>query len=368
MLVIMVSGGIGYLSGEVVIRRWNHDDGWIVELQSCRGGPMTDQEISKKGDSQWCTRHFDVAVTYLTGEQRGSQKSILVEQLEGSSLALYPNRRYVLLVDRFPDGTVQYSVSDRFRLPWVVAFLCGTAGLVCLFAGWTGVRAVVGLGLSLLVLLKGFVPAVLAGFSPVPVALLAVALVSVVTVCLVVRRRRYRVVAFFGALGGTGAACLLGWGAVELWQITGLGSEGGALFASTFPGYDMRGIFLASVIVGAIGAVLDVAISVTSAMAELVDHAPSIEPSRLWASGLAVGREILGSMINTLILAYFGSSLIMVLLIVTSGLSIQFILNDPMVSQELIQSLAGTLGLLLTVPLTASVGVWLVQKKSGVRR
>ncbi|MCF4115194.1 MULTISPECIES: YibE/F family protein [Dethiosulfovibrio] len=356
----------GLAAGKIVVDSWDLEDCWIVEIETFR---QVEEDPSEKmsEDDGWKSLRFEVLATFLTGDLEGRSGKVTVEQLEGSYLKMVPGKKYILMADRFPDGVVQYSVSDSFRLPWVVSFIVFSVSSVCFFAGWAGVRALIGLGISLAVLLKGFVPAVLSGFDPVFSAIVAVASVSVVTVFLVVRRPAYRPIAFLGAIGGACAAWALGASANWLWQITGLGGEGAALFASSFPGYDMRGIFLASVIIGAIGAVLDVAISVTSSMAELVDYDPAIPMPRLWLSGISVGREILGSMINTLILAYFGSSLIMTLLMVTSEIDLNFLLNDPMVAQELIQSLAGTMGLLLTVPLTATVAVWWLSLRRSVR-
>ena len=110
---------------------------------------------------------------------------------------------------------------------------------------------------------------------------------------------------------------------------------------------------LASILVGAIGAVLDVGISITASMAELVDYDPDIPLRRLLKAGLNVGSEVLGSMINTLILAYLGAALPMTILISSAGADVVGLLNDPYIAQEIVQSLAGTAGLLLTIPATA---------------
>ena len=114
-----------------------------------------------------------------------------------------------------------------------------------------------------------------------------------------------------------------------------------------------RRLLLASILIGAIGAVLDVGISITASMAELVDYAPDIPLRRLLTAGLNVGSEVLGSMINTLILAYLGSSLPMAILICSAGANLLGLLNDPYIGQQIVQSLAGTVGLLCTIPTTA---------------
>ena len=125
------------------------------------------------------------------------------------------------------------------------------------------------------------------------------------------------------------------------------------MLASTLPGLNMKGLLLASVLIGSIGAVLDVGISITASMSEIVDYDSNIPLDRLLLAGLNVGSEVLGSMINTLILAYMGSSLPMAVLICSAGVEISGVLNDPYIAQEIVQGLAGTLGLLLTIPVTA---------------
>jgi len=102
--------------------------------------------------------------------------------------------------------------------------------------------------------------------------------------------------------------------------------------------------------------VLDVAVSVTSAMAEMKDYNPDMPPADLFQAGVNVGREVLGSMINTLVFAYFGNSLVLSLLIMEAEPIPVALLNDAVVTEEVIRALAGTAGLLMTVPLTAAFG------------
>jgi hypothetical protein len=141
---------------------------------------------------------------------------------------------------------------------------------------------------------------------------------------------------------------------VELWQLSGLAEESASLLVTTIAGIDIKGVLLAAIIVSSIGAVLDVGISITAAMSELVEYDPQIPPLRLWAAGTRVGSEVLGSMINTLILAYLGTSLPLAILISNAGADFWGLMNDPYVAQEIVQSIAGTSGLLLTIPITAT--------------
>lgn len=341
-----------------VISSWHYDDSWLVELTGYKEMPSAEEGGSR--DPNWDITRYKLILSFLTGENTGKTLPVEVEQLTGSYLSFEKGKKYILNVDRFDDGKDLYSLSDVFRFPLVVAFIITTALIVCLIGGKSGTRAILSLLLSLLVLVRWALPRILRGGSPVITAVLAVSVISAVTTVFVMKDRKNWPVAFLGAVGGTAAASILGWAAIKIWQLTGITSEGAPLLAGIMPGISLKGILLASVIIGAIGAVLDVSVSITSAMSEMYEYDRNIEESRLLRAGLSVGQDILGSMINTLILAYFGSSLVVSLLIGHHAPVFWSILNDPMISSEIVRSLAGTAGLMLTIPLTALIGsVWI---------
>ena len=342
------------------IRTWNTQDSLVVEL--LEAGPEAPRRAAASDapsreaeteDEPFPTLERVLRVLVLTGEQEGRVFTLVAVRLEGSGVPLLPGRRYLLVEDVFEDGTRQYSIADAYRIPSVSAFVALVAALLLSCAGWAGFRALLGLSLSIVCLLWGMIPLVASGWPPVPLAFSAVLVISTATVLCVVKRSRCRSVALLGSLGGVGCGFLLGAAMVLVWQLNGLAGEGAALLASTSPHIDIRGILLASILIGAIGAVLDVGVSITASMAELVDYDPEIPLRRLWTAGISVGSEVLGSMINTLILAYLGSALPMTVLISSAGADVVGLLNDPYIAQEIVQSLAGTAGLLLTIPVTA---------------
>ena len=354
VLALAVAAAIYLALDRWTTRAWNNDESLIVRVLEAGTEspvPLEDEEVGRA----YPTLQQEVRILILTGEQRGAAADITVVRLAGSGVEPIPGRRYLLVADTFEDGGVQYSIADAYRVPSVAAFVAAVGLLLVAFTGWNGFWALLGLAVSIAVLMGLMIPLVAEGWPPVPVALASVLFLSTVTVACVVRR--YRSAALLGSLGGVGGGFLLGALMVWVWQLTGLGGDGAALLASTLPGIDMRGILLSAVLVGAIGAVLDVGISVTASMAEFVDYDPDIPVHRLWLAGVNVGSEVLGSMINTLILAYLGSSLPMAVLISGVGVDLMGLLNDPYIGQEIAQSLAGTVGLLLTIPATALVFV-----------
>ncbi len=358
LLFLLLTAGFtsAKLAENWIISTWDYEDSWLVTLQGYeKTEKMAEDEPDEPG---WETEQYKLVVSFLTGENQGETFPVTVEHLVNSQLEFVRGRKYILTVDRFDDGSSFFSVSDRFRFPLVCAFVVTLALAICALSGVDGTRAILGLVLSLAVLTKWALPMMLGGHSPLVVAICSVAGISALTVALVLKKKQYWPIAFLGAVGGATAASLLGWLSIYLWQLTGIEVEGGTLLASILPDISMKGILLASVIIGAIGAVLDVSISVTSTMAEMYDYDPEISTLRLLQAGLSVGQDILGSMINTLILAYFGSSLVISLLITYHVPVLWSVLNDPLISAELVRGLAGTAGLLMTVPLTALIGAW----------
>jgi uncharacterized membrane protein len=352
VLAVLCAVVVTIMTDHLVLSAWDDDSGWIVRLGSVEALDPLLEETGQEEDPAWRTVPYRVEVEILTGERQGQWTSVEIEHLAGSALELREGKRYLLMRDVFDDGSDLFSFSDAYRMPLVVGVTTLCMGVLLAAAGQAGFRALLGLVLSLVVLLGWYIPGLTRGLSPVPFAVLASAGISFCTVFTVVRRSRYRMVAFWGAVGGAVAASLTGWFMVSLWRLTGLAGEGAPLLASTFPCMSLRGFLLAAVIIGSIGAVLDVAISVTSALSELKEHAPHLGAPALWKSGLGVGREILGSMINTLILAYLGGALPLTVVIAAAHPNLFGLLNDPAVAEEVMRSLAGTIGLLLAVPLT----------------
>lgn len=357
LLTWMVARGADHIA----LSRWNSEDFAVVTVEK-----IVDvrAESAEEGDG-WQTERVTVEISRRSGAERGTTGTIEVVRLTGSKLDLLPGRDYLLLSDVFDDGEIQYSLSDRYRIPAVAGFVAAACLILAGAAGLSGIKAMVGLFLSLFLLLGWFVPRAAEGFSPIPLAILAVAGVSLVTVIFVVRSPVLWPIPFLGAVGGIVAASAAAWLMVELWQLTGLDGDSAALLSSLTPALSMKGLLLAAVIIGSIGAVLDVAISISSSMAELFLYDPGISGIRLWQGGISVGKEILGSMINTLLLAYLGSSLPFVVLIAMEGVDLLSLLNDPHIAQEILRSLAGTMGLLLTIPLTALTAVWWLGLRRG---
>lgn len=334
------------------IQNWNNAESLIVRV--VEAGPESVMPTENDGNEDvYKMLERDIVLQVLSGNNQDEIITVKTVRLSGSGLDVTAGRRYLLVWDMFSDGNVQYSIADAYRVSSVAGIIMAVCTLLIAFTGSRGFFALLGLTASVAVLIFTMIPLITQGWPPVVLALCSIFIISTLTILCVVHHARYRFVALMGSLGGVLCGFVLGAIMVYIWQLNGLAGEGAALLASTLPGLNMQGILLASVLVGAIGAVLDVSISVTASMSEFIDYDNDIPLDRLLLAGLHVGNEVLGSMINTLILAYMGSSLPMAVLICSAGIEISGVLNDPYIAQEIVQSLAGTLGLLFTIPATA---------------
>jgi uncharacterized membrane protein len=141
-------------------------------------------------------------------------------------------------------------------------------------------------------------------------------------------------------------------------------------FIETETPIDLKAIIFAAIIIGALGAIMDVAMSTASSLWEVRDKADSVSFEALFKSGMNIGRDVMGTMTNTLILAYIGSSLSVVLLLSVYSTSLLYLLNREMIVIEILQALIGSFGLLLTLPLTSFICavIYVKDNKQKTRR
>ncbi|MDY3867813.1 MAG: hypothetical protein SOZ52_00405, partial [Pyramidobacter sp.] len=126
-LLTAVTAVLGYCVRNAVISTWNEEESWIVRLQTWQPHQARPEEAAESSDdpnsSNWQVKKTDVLVTFLTGGEKGTTASLTADQLEGNRLKLESGRTYLLVRDKFEDGTVQWSIADRFRLPWLAMFV-----------------------------------------------------------------------------------------------------------------------------------------------------------------------------------------------------------------------------------------------------
>ena len=245
------------------------------------------------------------------------------------------------------------------HLKWL-AVICALA--ILLFGRLKGLTALISLVLSGLCIFFIYIPMVLNGYEIVFVTILCAVIIIVTGFLLIAGWTPKSRASMIGTLGGVMVAAILASYFCRSMSITGAaGEEVYRLVHESGISLDFSSLFISGVIIGTIGVMMDVSMSVSSFIFELKHQSPSIHFTPLVASGLKIGKDIMATMVNTLILAYVGTSMPLLFLFVSTSITAPVALNTEIVAGELIRSLSGTIGLVLTIPFTSLIAAYIAQ-------
>lgn len=245
---------------------------------------------------------------------------------------------------------------DHWRLGWSAVLFGGFALLLVLFGGWTGAKALFSFVFSCFAVWKLLIPLCLNGCSPQLTSFLCVSVLTVVIMYLVAGWTRKCASATLGAMLGVVASLALADFFAAVMHVNGATMPFvQTLMYSGFSDLSISDVFVGAVILGSSGAVMDLAMDIASAVEEVVRHNPSLSRVELFLSGLRVGRSVVGTMTTTLLLAYSGGYLTLLMVFAAQGTAPLDFINSTLVSAELVKTLVGSFGLVLVAPFTAFV-------------
>ncbi|NDV24462.1 YibE/F family protein [Desulfovibrio sp. JC022] len=261
----------------------------------------------------------------------------------------------ILMAVRINDGkAVEARAVNQFRQGWELALFGLFVIILLIYARSIGLKALFSFITSFYIIWKFFIPGLLSGGNPILLTVITLTLLTVVIITCVAGFSRVTVVATMGTLCGLLLALTLTLFFGEKLKLAGMTAPFATMLI--FSGHytlDLLDIFYASVILGASGAAMDIAMDVAASMNEVLDKKPDITRNELIASGFNVGRMVTGTMTTTLLLAYSGGYLTMLMLFVTKETSFTRMLNFKLVAAEIFRTLVGSVGLVLVAPITA---------------
>ena len=332
-------------------------------------GNLTYQNADRVRAEVLATDESDIVDTGLirTGEQRCTVR-LLGGHFRGQTVEAVNRLSGSLAQDKlFAPGDVAFvtvshsggvisvvSMTDHYRLD-KEALLAGLfLLLLVLFAGWTGVRAILSFVDTILLMWKVLVPCLLRGWNPVWLALAVVLALTALILSLIYGFDRRCLAATAGAALGIAVTAVLGVAFTDLFRIHGAVMESSeSLLYAGYQNLDLTKIFMASIFLGSSGAVMDLSVDICSAVYEVVQKRPDITSREAIASGFAVGRAACGSTTTTLLLAYSGSYIALLMVFMAQGTPVEFILNYKYVAAEIVHTVVGSFGLVTVAPLTA---------------
>lgn len=299
----------------------------------------------------------EIEVQVLEGEKEGetitfTNDFILLEEGDVFYLNIFSNNL----------GQSIYSVNDLDRSGSLYLLFAFFVGVVAIFAGFQGIRALISLGVSFFIILYLLLPQLLAGAPPIITSVLFALLILVIVMVFTHGFNRAVLAAFLGTGASIIVTGLLAKYSIELTRLSGFVSdETTYLNIATGGSLDLSGLLLGAIIIGVLGLLDDVAITQAHVVSEFKNTFNDLSKKEIYAKAIKIGREHIGALINTLALAYAGVSLPLLLLFSTSDASVGFIINRELFATEIVRTIIGSIGLILTVPLTTLAALYLVK-------
>lgn len=314
-----------------------------------------------KSGEQRCT------VRFLGGEFKGLEAegfNMLNGSLEADKI-FRPGDKALVVISHKGDEILSVNLIDHYRLNKELILAGCFVVLLIIFAGKTGIRAVLSFGLTILMIWKLLVPMYLKGMQPVMVGLVIVLSLTFIIITLVYGFDRKAFAAVSGSFLGIITTCIMGLIFTDAFKIHGaIMPNSESLLYSGYENLNLTQIFMASIFIGSSGAVMDLAVDITSAVNEVIQKKPDIGWKEAMHSGMAVGRAAMGTMTTTLLLAYSGGCVALLMVFMAQGTPIDNILNYKYVSSEILDTIVGSFGLVTVAPFTAlTSGVFLTRKK-----
>jgi uncharacterized membrane protein len=294
-----------------------------------------------------------VTVRLGTGPDAGATAVTEIPSGPGA-VTVEPGDEVVLLRLDNVDGPA-YTIVDHQRSTqlWVLGAVFALAVLA--FGRWRGLGALAGLGVTFAVLLLFVVPAILDGRSPLLVAIVGAAAIMLTVLYLTHGFNLTTTVAVVGTLGSLTLTAGLSAAVTAATHLSGVADETANYLSITQGDVNMRGLLLAGIVIGSLGVLDDVTVTQSATVAELAAANRRYGFGRLYRAATRVGRAHIASVINTIVLAYAGASLPLLLLFAAGGTPVNELLTGQLVAQELVRSAVGTIGLIAAVPLTTAL-------------
>ncbi len=272
-----------------------------------------------------------------------------------------------IMIFNYPseDHGTEWVFGSYLRFDILVIFAIFFFVLLIIFGKGKGVNTLISLAFTVAAVFMIYIPAILNGYNIYALTLITSAFITVMTLLITVGYNKKSLTTILGCLFGVIVASLLSILLSNILHLTGFVDEHSIYltYLPTETPIDLKAIIFGGIVIGSLGAVMDIAMDISSALSELHHHAEHLTFRELIKSGISIGRDIIGTMANTLVLAYIGSALSTVLLITTYALSLEELLNREMIIAELLQALIGSTAILLTIPLTSLICAAFYTKK-----
>ena len=325
-------------------------------------------EFESMGDEHFDGQIQHVQVEILSGKYKGQIFNVengLSENVAYNILVEKGDKVVVVIEEGGIDGETEVFISDYSRGDYLLYLTIIFVLLILLVGRAKGVRAIISLSLTIGSIVYVLLPLILKGYNPVPISIAISIVVTIITIFLVGGINSKSMSAIMGTSIGVIIAGIISYGIGSKINLTGLSAEEATMlmYIPQEISFNFRNLLFSGIILGALGAVMDVGMSISSSIDEIYKANNDLTTKELFKSGMNVGKDIMGTMTNTLILAYAGTSIPLLLLFMAYETSIIKIMNMDIIATEIVRSLSGSIGLILTIPITAIIASTLIKRE-----
>ena len=358
ILLVMLLQNFGYQSyARYVTDTLHYEQGIVVEI--------SDSELHYDEELKIYLGTQNLKVKMTEGNEKGTVIEVTNYLTKTHNVLAKQNMSLIINADRPEQVEPYYTVYNydrRFALIACVAVLF--AAIFCI-GGGKGVRAVCGLMYSLFVIVGFLLPAVFSGWSPIWTGILTAVLSTAVTLLLLNGQSKKTLAAILATTIGMIFALVFFKIMSALVHIDGFSSAEaeGLILINEETGLQIKDVLFAGVLISSLGAIMDVGMSIVSALCEVYLHNPTLNKREIFHSGIEIGKDMIGTMTNTLILAFAGSAFITLLVFISYQVQFNQLINSNYLCIEIAQGICGTFGIVLTIPAASAIMAGLLTRK-----
>ena len=311
----------------------------------------------------------NIEVEFLEGKHKGERVEINNYVTAVHNVVVKEGTKIIVNADEPENIEPYYTVYQYDRSFGMILFISILCLAVIFIGKGKGVKSIIGLSYSLYLIIYVLLPTVFSGYPPLLMTVLVIALSTVVTLLLLNGHSIKTYSAILSTISGVLLCSLCFYFMSFLLHIDGFSSEEAEslILISAETGLSIKDIMFAGILISSLGAIMDVAMSITSSLFEIRTHKPDITTKELFHSGLEIGKDMIGTMTNTLILAFAGSAFVSLLVLFSFNVDVKQLMNSNYITIEFAQGITGTLGIVLTVPIASMLCAGMLSEKFFLR-
>lgn len=323
----------------------------IVQIVSTKKKNIT------AGDKDIILEEQTLKIQILSGKHKGESVTVknTADPSRQGNLIFNEGDQVFLSISEDNKGNITssniYQVARDKPLAYLLVFFIFS---MLLIGKGKGFKSIITLTFTCFMVIKVFLNLILQGYNPIAISIFVCIAITIVSLVMIGGINRKTVSAIIGTISGVVISGIISFMVVNMTKVSGVGTEEAQLLMDIPLKYtlDFKAILFAAILIGSLGAVMDVSISIASTMTEIKEAHPKITAGRLMKAGMIVGRDTMGTMATTLILAYISGSICLVLGYLANNSNFLDIVNQDMIACEIIKTLAGSIGLIFTIPIT----------------